>query len=619
MHHRRPEQRGWSREGALSTSAWRTPPEHLTEGMRADVAIDCGWGRLLFGQTFSSHERLLEVLRREQYGRRDICLYVRDPHVFVNGAPHELFVDPSYTYRLWFHHYRSRREPIRGVVVRKMSEAGDADEVNRIYAAAHMVPAPSQVMWDNQRTQRFTYLVAEDAHTGQVIGTVTGVDHVFAFDDPERGTSLWCLAVDPQCSVPGVGEALVRTLAERYQARGRAYLDLSVLHHNAAAIRLYEKLGFERVPVFCVKRKNVINEPIFAGEPSEEYERLNPYARIIADEARRRGIAVDVLDADWGEIRLSYGGRRVVTRESLSELTSAVAMSRCDDKRVTRRVFERAGLSVPRGRLATGDADDPDSWAEDEAFLAEVGELVVKPARGEQGLGITVGVREPEHLRRAVAAARQWSADVLLEECVDGQDLRVIVIGHKVVAAAVRRPATVVGTGRHTVRELIDAQSRRRAAVTGGESRIPLDATTEDTVTAAGWTLDSVLPEGQALAVRRTANLHTGGTIHDVTAELHPAIAEAAVRASRALDIPVTGLDFLVPAVDGPEHVLIEANERPGLANHEPQPTAEAFVSLLFPHAPALPRGWRPGGGAEAEAVVPATAEARVGREEPGT
>jgi hypothetical protein len=30
-------------------------------------------------------------------------------------------------------------------------------------------------------------------------------------------------------------------------------------------------------------------------------------------------------------------------------------------------------------------------------------------------------------------------------------------------------------------------------------------------------------------------------------------------------------------------NVIIEANERPGLANHEPQPTAERFVDLLFP------------------------------------
>ena len=59
--------------------------------------------------------------------------------------------------------------------------------------------------------------------------------------------------------------------------------------------------------------------------------------------------------------------------------------------------------------------------------------------------------------------------------------------------------------------------------------------------------------------------------------------------ASRTLDIPVTGLDLLVPAVDGPDYVIVEANERPGLANHEPQPTAERFIDLLFPATGALP------------------------------
>ena len=73
------------------------------------------------------------------------------------------------------------------------------------------------------------------------------------------------------------------------------------------------------------------------------------------------------------------------------------------------------------------------------------------------------------------------------------------------------------------------------------------------------------------------------GTIHDVTDKLDPALRKAAVAAAAAIDIPVTGLDFMVPAPDSPDYVIIEANERPGLANHEPQPTAERFIDLLFP------------------------------------
>jgi GNAT-family acetyltransferase (TIGR03103 family) len=575
------------RRRPLWTQPWNDAPEHLVRDMQRNVSVECGWGRLVFAQTFDKPSGILQVLRAEAEGQRDIAMYVKDPHVLVATAPDELFIDPSFTYRLELHRYRPRRELIPGVLVRTIGEASDAQEINRIYAARGMVTADADLIWTNQRTRTFTYLVAEDERTGDVVGTVMGVDHVLAFGDPEGGAGLWCLAVDPQTSVPGIGEALVRVLSERYIGRGRSHLDLSVIHDNDPAIRLYRKLGFRRVPVFAVKRKNVINEPLFVAEPEPDVADLNPYARIIADEARRRGIAVEVLDAEWGEMQLVHGGRRVLTRESLSELTTAVAMSRCDDKRVTRRVMTEAGVAIARGRLATGHHDD-------KAFLDEVGQCVVKPIRGEQGRGITVGVTTPDELERAVQHARTFCPEVLLEELVSGEDLRVVVIDHKVVAAAVRRPATVTGTGRHTIAKLVEAHSRRRAAATGGESAVPLDTTTREVVESGGYALDDVLPEGTTLPVRRTANLHTGGTIHDVTADLHPALADAAVRASRAIGIPVTGIDFIVPSVAGPEYVFIEANERPGLANHEPQPTAERFIDLLFPATSAAPRSWHP-------------------------
>jgi D-alanine-D-alanine ligase-like ATP-grasp enzyme len=116
--------------------------------------------------------------------------------------------------------------------------------------------------------------------------------------------------------------------------------------------------------------------------------------------------------------------------------------------------------------------------------------------------------------------------------------------------------------------------------------------------------------------VRRTANLHTGGTIHDVTPVLHPEVAAACVTAAQALSIPITGLDLLVPSAVGAEHVFIEANERPGLANHEPQPVAERFVDLLFPGTSAPPRLWRPSGAPDAPAEP--AADPRTARE-PGS
>jgi GNAT-family acetyltransferase (TIGR03103 family) len=569
-----------------------SPPE-LVDAMAKDVELEMGWGRLIFGQTFADAETLAETLRREAPGRRDICIYGRESHVVVAGAPTELFIDPSHTYRLRFTGHPDQEDlapsPV-GVTVRTLNDVSDADAMNRVFVRCGMVPAPVETIWDNHvHAEAVTYLLAVRDNDSAVVGTVTGVDHELLFSDPEHGSSLWTLAVDPAAALPGVGEALTRAVADHFRRAGRAYMDLSVAHDNAAAIGLYEKLGFRRVPVLAIKRKNAINEPLFTAPP-ETVEDLNPYARIIADEAMRRGIWVEVLDAESGEMRLTHGGRSVITRESLSEFTSAVAMCRCDDKRLTRRLVSEAGIIVPRARLATFDDGDF-------AFLQDVGEVVVKPSRGEQGKGITVGVpaeKGPDELAAAVARAREHHPEVLIEERVDGDDLRLVVINGRVVAAALRLPPEIIGTGDHTVRDLIAAESRRRSAATGGESKIPIDALTEATVAEAGWKLDDVLPQGIRLRVRRTANLHQGGTIHDVTAQVNQELCNVAVAAAEAIGIPVTGIDLLVADVTGADYAFIEANERPGLANHEPQPTAAAFIDYLFPGQPGQPLAWTP-------------------------
>lgn len=546
------------------------------EVSHARAVVDCGWGRLIFAQTFESDANLLEVLRGESEESRDIAFYVRDPQVAIARAPQEVFLDPSLTWRLDLITYRPSRRMRTGFHIRRLTSRDDADAVNAIYAEHGMVRVPEDYFWARRDARVVTILVAEDNQSGEVIGVVMGVDHQRAFQDPGAGSSLWSLGVSSKSGHSGVGEALVRTLAEMFQTRGAAFMDLSVLHDNVRATALYEKLGFRRISAFALKRRNVINQSLFIGDMPEEG--LNPYARIIVDEARRRGIGVEIIDSEANIFRLIHGGRSIRCRESLSDLTSAVALSICDDKRVTRRIVERAGLKVPE-RL------EEDSREARKAFLERQGSIVVKPARGEQGKGVAVGLTEPEAVEKAVDVARQFCPDVLVEAYFEGTDLRLVVIGNEVVAAAIRKPACVLGDGVSPVRQLAAAQSRRRSAATDGESRIPMDAETERCLADQELTWDSVPEAGQEVMLRRAANLHTGGTIIDVTAELHPTLREAALTAARAINIPVTGIDLMVKDPSKPDYVFIEANERPGLANHEPRPTAEKFIDLLFPLA----------------------------------
>lgn len=543
---------------------------------KENVYIACGWGHLIFGHTFQSHDDILELMAKEEKGSRDLALYIRDPQVLLAKAPQDLFIDPSFTYRLQLSKYEQLKDKPETYSIRLLDKNNDIEEINRIYQSHKMVPVDPEFLKNVYEGYSIKYWVAVDNETNDIIGVCMGIDHKLAFDDPENGASLWSLAVDPQAKHPRVGLQMVQHLAEFYKEEGRSFLDLSVLHSNEGAIALYKKLGYEQIPVFCIKNKNAYNENLFLGPDLEQ--QLNSYSTVIINEARRRGIRVEILDATDNYFKLSTGGRHITCRESLSAMTSSIAMSRCSDKRTTVRLLRNAGLNVPAQQVAS-------TPHKNMAFLREHKNIVVKPADSDYGIGLSVNVKTSNELVSAIDKAYMVSHKVLLQEMVEGEHLRIVIIDYEVVAAAIRKPALIVGDGEHTVLELIKKQSRRRSQATQGESKITIDDELRLTINSAGYSLDDILKKGVELQVKQGASLHQGGTLHDVTAELHPKLAEAAREAARTLHIPVVGLDFIVNSPEAPEYVIIQANERPGLANHQPQPTAEKFIDFLFPQS----------------------------------
>ncbi|MCA1787944.1 MAG: GNAT family N-acetyltransferase, partial [Desulfobacteraceae bacterium] len=374
-----------------------------------------------FGHTFEDNARIVKTMTQYGYDSRDIAMYIIDPHVVVSLAPEKLFLDPSHTFRLWSHDYTMDPRTRNPFVIQRVSTSQEAEAINRIYSLCRMKGADPDFILDRRAGKLRTYMIAKDLVQDRVIGTVAGVDHVAAFNDPEKGASLWSLAVDPQSDFPGVGISLVRHLCEHYFTRGRAFVDISVMHNNKKAIALYEKLGCHRIPVFCIKRKNPINQDLYTTH--QQYPRLNPYAKLIVDEAKQRGIRIDIVDEAFGLFTLTLGSKTISCRESLSDLTTAVAMTKCDDKRLTRKLLAKHNIRVPEQLMYT---DLPTAVQ----FMEKHRAVVVKPARGEQGEGISVDIFRKKDLETAIQKAGQVCPDVIIEELAPGQDLRIIVINY---------------------------------------------------------------------------------------------------------------------------------------------------------------------------------------------
>jgi cyanophycin synthetase len=316
---------------------------------------------------------------------------------------------------------------------------------------------------------------------------------------------------------------------------------------------------------------------------------LGPSTGAIVRAASERGIPARRLNSG-SLVQLGYGSqqRRILTAET--DRTSAIAESIAQDKDLTRTLLAQVGVPVPKGRPVK-DADD--AW---EAAV-EIGlPVVVKPQYGNQGRGVITNLTTREQVLAAYAAAREEGSSVMVEKFARGGDYRILVVGDKMVAAARRESAHVIGNGRSTIRELVDEVNRdpRRsddhATVL---TKIKLDPIALALIGEQGFSPDSVPPQGTRVLIRRNANLSTGGTAADVTDLVHPQVAARAVEAARMIGLDIAGVDIVAMDVSCPLEeqggVIVEVNAGPGLRMHlQPssgmsQPVGEAIVDRLFP------------------------------------
>ena len=324
----------------------------------------------------------------------------------------------------------------------------------------------------------------------------------------------------------------------------------------------------------------------------ELYEtvRLGPSTNAIVEEARRRGIPVRRLNSG-SLVQLGLGKNLRRIQATLSDYTSAIAIEIAQDKDDTKRVLRNIGLPVPRGAVART-VEEAITIAEDIGYP-----IILKPLDANQGKGISPRADDEAHLRNAWTYSSAWGTRVVVENFVSGRDYRVLVVNGKVVAAAERVPAHVIGDGHTTIGDLIqqyNRDTRRGVGHTKVLTRIPDDAVTMEFLARSGRTFDTVPAAEERVFLRATANLSTGGTSIDRTNEMHPDNITACEMAAGVIGLDIAGIDVLTPEISIPFRengaVIIEVNAAPGIRMHThptegtPRNVGAPILDMLYPN-----------------------------------
>ena len=320
----------------------------------------------------------------------------------------------------------------------------------------------------------------------------------------------------------------------------------------------------------------------------DEDVRLGPSTGSIVQAAVARNIPYRRL-TDGSLVLFGWGCRQRKIQAAEMDSTSAIAEAIAQDKDLTKKLLNAAGVPVPAGRTVT-DADD--AWT---AACVIGFPVVVKPLDGNQGKGVTVNICSREQLLAAFDAAALICDSVLVERYLPGNDFRLLVVGDKMVAAARRDPPHVIGDGKQTVRQLVEQVNldpRRGSGHATSLTKIRLDDIALATLKSQGYDAQAIAPRGKRVVLRNNANLSTGGSATDVTDDVHPEVAARAVTAAQMIGLDICGVDVVCDNILKPIEEqgggVVEVNAAPGLRMHlspsfgKGRAVGEAIIDSMF-------------------------------------
>lgn len=320
-----------------------------------------------------------------------------------------------------------------------------------------------------------------------------------------------------------------------------------------------------------------------------ERVRLGPSTGSIVAEAVARDIPWIRLGSN-SLVQLGYGVNQMRFQATITCLTSNIAVDIACDKEQTKRLLKMSSIPVASGDICSTEEELV-------SIVSSIGfPIVIKPLDGNHGKGASINVTNIEDAKAGLIHAQVYSRRVIVEKFITGYDFRILVINHKIVAAAKRVPAHVVGDGVNTIEQLINIVNLDPRRGYGHENvltEITVDRDTLDLLSKLNYTIATIPPKDEIVYLKSTANLSTGGTSVDVTEMLHPENIFLAERISRVIGLDVCGVDIMAENLTQPLKenggVILEVNAAPGFRMHLapteglPRNVAAPVMDMLYP------------------------------------
>lgn len=305
------------------------------------------------------------------------------------------------------------------------------------------------------------------------------------------------------------------------------------------------------------------------------------YAQAWEIAAAQTGSQIRSLGGDIYEI--TNGGRSVRVCLNYSPFDDCVTLQLAGNKPAVYGLLAEAEVPIPRyAHLSVLDMSVA------RTFLSQSDRpVVVKPAYGTgAGQGITTNITTIRQLYQAVAWASAFCSELVLEEQIEGDNYRLLFLDGELLDCIVRWPPRLVGDGVSSIRRLIgrENEERVRSGLQLGQTLIPLDLDTKNTLAAQGMRLRTVPDHGQVVRVKDVINCNRAEENENPKSRIAEPLIALGRKISDIIGTRLVGIDIITNNLEIDLHesggAVIDVNTTPGFYYHHLKKDHRSLVSV---------------------------------------
>lgn len=277
---------------------------------------------------------------------------------------------------------------------------------------------------------------------------------------------------------------------------------------------------------------------------------------LLEKELQRHGFSTrqyTVGEREYAEYTHPNGAVWLTRREHFSyPLNHGAIMEMADNKTLAYEWMSQFDASIAWSKVVNDlDALDDDEMA---AWLAEYKKVVVKPESSSASRGLTLEITTVDQLRKAIVLAReatQFTDNILVQQQVKGEEIRLTLVDGKVVAVLLRQPLQVVGDGAATLRELIERENTARQQISVS-SMVPYGAVEKFAEPKLLAKKDEIVAAGRVIKLANSTLISGGASVFNIFDDVDSSYINFAERVVERLGAAFIVMDLMTSDYTAP-------------------------------------------------------------------